>query len=154
MDRDDTSHDYAVRPVRPGDLAALLELEGRVFAGESWSEAALRSFLLAGRDVVLVAERAGGGLLGYVCFLRLVDDVELLRLAVEEEARRQGVGRALFERGLELHRGEGLVSCHLEVRSDNEGAVGFYQRLGFEEVGSRRSYYRDGCDALLMTRAL
>ena len=27
---------------------------------------------------------------------------------------------------------------------DNEGAIAFYQDLGFERVGRRRGYYRDG----------
>lgn len=145
---------FVVRPAKPDDLAALVELETEVF-GEGWSEGALRNFLTAEADVVLLAEVGEPmAVLGYVCFLRLVDDVELLRLAVTPTARGRGIGRALVERGLDLHRPGGLVACHLEVRRDNATAIDFYQRLGFERVGARRGYYRDGCDAVLMSRAL
>lgn len=144
---------FVVRSARPADLAKLVALEAEVF-GDGWSEGSLRNFLTAGEDVVLVAE--GGtqpAVLGYVCFLRLVDDVELLRLAVRSLARGRGIGRALVERGLELHRPFGLAACHLEVRRDNGAAIGFYEHLGFEQVGRRRSYYSDGCEAVLMSRA-
>ena len=37
---------------------------------------------------------------------------------------------------------------------DNEGAIAFYQALGFVRAGRRRSYYRDGTDAAIYSLAL
>lgn len=41
----------------------------------------------------------------------------------------------------------------LEVRASNEPAVSVYRKLGFEEVGRRKNYYRNPKeDALIMRR--
>ena len=60
----------------------------------------------------------------------------------------------LVEHGLQRLREGKVESCHLEVRMDNEGAIAFYQALGFERTGRRRSYYRDGTDAAIYSLAL
>lgn len=42
----------------------------------------------------------------------------------------------------------------LEVRADNVPALKAYSRVGLREVGRRKAYYRDGCDAILMEISL
>ena len=43
----------------------------------------------------------------------------------------------------------------LEVRPSNTGAVALYRRLGFEEAGRRRDFYRDPReDGLILTKRL
>ena len=48
----------------------------------------------------------------------------------------------------------GASELQLEVRARNRGAFEFYAALHFEVVGSRPRYYRDGDDALLLSRSL
>jgi ribosomal-protein-alanine N-acetyltransferase len=38
----------------------------------------------------------------------------------------------------------------LEVRADNPRAQALYRRFGFVHIHTRRRYYRDGVDALIM----
>jgi ribosomal-protein-alanine N-acetyltransferase len=38
------------------------------------------------------------------------------------------------------------------VRSANLGAVGLYEGLGFERVGSRKGYYREPVDDAILMR--
>lgn len=59
-----------------------------------------------------------------------------------------------MERGLERLRRENIQVCFLEVRRDNEPAIELYKRMGFERVGRRRGYYRDGTDALILSLPL
>jgi ribosomal-protein-alanine N-acetyltransferase len=40
----------------------------------------------------------------------------------------------------------------LEVRSDNDDARRLYERMGFQTIATRRRYYSDGSDALIMRR--
>ena len=53
---------------------------------------------------------------------------------------------------------EGLLRSHahqaafLEIRESNQAGMGLYTASGFEVVGRREGYYRDGEDALLMRR--
>jgi ribosomal-protein-alanine N-acetyltransferase len=42
----------------------------------------------------------------------------------------------------------------LEVSSDNPRAQKLYRRYGFEHIHTRRRYYRDGSDGLIMRLTL
>jgi len=74
----------------------------------------------------------------------------LVTLDVAEGWRRRGLGSALV--GLcarELHQELPRASLWLTVASRNEGALAFYDALGFARTGEIPGYYRDD-DALLM----
>ena len=95
------------------------------------------------------------GIAGFVLARWAGGDWEILNLAVDPAARRQGVGRALVM--LALHEGctRGAERAYLEVRESNAPALAFYQRLGFHITGRRRGYYAEPVeDAILMTQTL
>jgi [ribosomal protein S18]-alanine N-acetyltransferase len=106
--------------------------------------------------VILVAPGPAGAaaLDAYACFLEAAGEAELLRVAVAPARRRQGHARRLLNEGFARLSAAGAVSCHLEVRSANLGALALYRALGFEVCGLRRLYYRDGSDALVLRREL
>ena len=54
-----------------------------------------------------------------------IDDI-----CVDEEARRRGVGRALYEHILAFAREKGAYNVTLNVWTCNPGAMAFYERLG------------------------
>ena len=62
--------------------------------------------------------------------------VELQRLYVEAGRRNGGYGSALLWEGLSLARRLGYRTLWLGVWERNHGAVRFYERWGFEAVGS------------------
>ncbi len=96
----------------------------------------------------------GPRLLGYAAFRTVLDESELLRVAVAPASRRSGLGRTLVESGLREAARRGAARCLLEVRSDNAAAIALYRSLGFAACGERAGYYPDGRDALLMARGL
>ena len=53
-------------------------------------------------------------------------------LAVDPGRRRRGLGRSLMAAAEDWLMVRGAPKLQLMVRSDNEAAVGFYQRLGLE----------------------
>jgi len=119
-----------------------------------WSLAQLASEINGASSVGLVAHDARGGLTGYVLFRRILDEAELLRLAVRPEHQRLGLATALVARGLAELRADGCAVAFLEVRADNAGAICFYERTGWEAAGGRPRYYPDGTDALLYRRSV
>jgi ribosomal-protein-alanine acetyltransferase len=143
----------AIRPARPHDLGRIVWLEEHCFP-DPWPASILAHELAHPRSFLLVASRPGGPAAGYVSFRQGIGEAELLRLAVEGPARRQGVGRALVEAGVERLRSSSIASCFLEVRPDNRGALELYRVLGFALTGRRRGYYRDGSDALVYSLQL
>ena len=82
------------------------------------------------------------------------DEAELLTLAVEPSARRQGLGRALVDEFDAVARLRGAARGFLEVASDNAAAQALYAGAGWERTGRRRDYYGAGIDALTMGKSL
>ncbi len=133
----------------PGDLAAL---HARAFADQRpWTEAEFAS-LLGSPHVVLLSVPMGF-LLGRV----LADEAEILTLAVDPDAQRQGHARWLLH-GFLAQASAHAVTAFLDVAEDNTPARSLYAAAGFIETGRRRGYFTrpDGppVDAILMTRAL
>ncbi|WP_245727256.1 ribosomal protein S18-alanine N-acetyltransferase [Paracoccus isoporae] len=105
--------------------------------------------LLSDPAVFLIA--AGKGFIIGRCIL---DEAELLTLAVAPEGRRQGSGRhlvALFQ--AEATR-RGAATAFLEVAADNGAARALYASAGWAEAGRRRDYYGSGTDAIVMRLTL
>ncbi len=143
----------AIRPALPEDLPRIAWLDDSAFK-DSWPFDLLAYEFTNPRTLMLLAERAGEPAAGYISLRHVAGEAEILRLAVDPAARRRGIARALVDDGLARLRGLKVESCHLEVRMDNEGAIAFYHSLGFARSGRRRHYYRDGTDALVLSRAL
>ena len=84
----------------------------------------------------------------FLVYRRLVDETEILNLAVSPEVRRRGVATALVRHLADMHLGDVL----LEVRASNTAARALYRSLGFVEQGLRKGYYRDPVDDALLLR--
>lgn len=142
---------YRIRPAELADLPQIAAIERNVFS-DPWSPAMLQSALHA---VALVTVDVNGSVLGYLFAIPMVDDGEILNLAVHPGCRRRGVATALTEAGCSALFQRGVRRVFLEVRASNEGAQRFYAAMGFQQVGRRHDYYRRPReDALLMVRHL
>lgn len=138
-----------IRPALPEDASAVAAVEAAA-ADHPWSEAQVLATLSAAHGhgwLALDGEAVVGHLLAQV----VLDEAELLTVAVLPSARRSGVGRALLRHAAQAWRGLGGAAAFLEVRSDNAGAAALYDAEGWVRCGLRRGYYADGTvDAVLM----
>jgi ribosomal-protein-alanine N-acetyltransferase len=142
-----------MRPASRADLAGLVALEQGAFS-DPWTEAQLRDALEWSGAVALVAEN-DGGVIGYVLGRVVVDQAEILSLAVATPHRRRGIGRELLLAALAAMVGRGARSAWLEVRVSNLTARAMYQSAGFVAAGLRRDYYRQPLeDAMILRREL
>nr|WP_241865480.1 GNAT family N-acetyltransferase [Paracoccus salsus] len=107
------------------------------------------SALIASPGAFLLV-RGQGFLLGRV----ILDEAELLTLAVASQARRQGLGRTLAEAFAATSRRKHAETAFLEVAESNHSARALYGRLGWCEAGRRPQYYGPGLDALILKLAL
>lgn len=137
----------------PADLHAIARLERASFS-DPWPREALLAELQVDRlRRPLVAEN-DGTVVGFLMAWSVADELHIINLAVDEAWRRRSIGTRLLEAAIEAGREEGSVLVTLEVRAGNLPARSFYERHGFLETGLRRRYYRDGEDAVIMTRQL
>jgi ribosomal-protein-alanine N-acetyltransferase len=132
------------------DLAAVLAIERRCFAGDawplldvigvlSWPEVVRFKAIIDGRVVGFVAADAHHG----------GDAAMIATLAVLPEYRRQRVAWRLLE-SCEAALDAGRIG--LTVRADNEGAQRLYERFGYRVTGSLPRYYTDGAAGLSMEK--
>ncbi len=90
------------------------------------------------------------GLVGYILFWHVTDEIHLLNVAVAPEARRHGVGRALVLDLFGYARAHHAAKVLLEVRASNEPAIRLYESLRFVRFNVRKAYYSDGEDGVEM----
>ena len=70
------------------------------------------------------------------------DDLAVLwDIRVAPEARRRGVGAALFSRALDWSRARGCSELKIETQNVNVGACRFYERCGCELRAIHQSAY-------------
>ena len=94
-----------------------------------------------------------GQLAGYVGSQTVLDEADMMNLAVDPACRRQGIARALVEALTAALAERGVRSLTLEVRASNEGAIALYRTLGFAQVGRRPNYYtKPREDALILRK--
>ena len=85
----------------------------------------------------------------YISYEKVLDEAQIISVAVHPDYRKKGLGKALFEKIIK--ETDDISIYTLEVRSDNKAAIGLYNALGFCEVGRRKNYYTNPtCDAILM----
>ena len=78
---------------------------------------------------------------GFILIRAVLDEAEILTLAVRPEARRHGLGRGLVEAAGHLAGSRGAARLYLEVAEDNAAARALYADAGFVQVGRRPGYY-------------
>lgn len=109
---------------------------------DPWSEKSIAGELDNPLSLWLVAVD-GGRLLGYVGSQTVLDETDMMNIAVAKEDRRRGVARALILELVNQLAQQGSRSLTLEVRASNQGAIALYQSLGFVQTGRRPNYYRN-----------
>jgi ribosomal-protein-alanine N-acetyltransferase len=116
-----------------------------------WSENAIRYELKNPLSLWLVAAE-NGRVLGYVGSQTVIDEADVMNLAVCEDCRNKGVATLLMEQLTNLLKEKGVMRLTLEVRASNEAAINLYNKIGFHQVGRRPKYYRLPTEDALILR--
>lgn len=79
--------------------------------------------------------------IGFALTRQVLDEEELLLIAVRPAYRDQGLGKQLLREVLERASARGVSRVFLEMRDGNP-AEHLYRSFGFEKIGQRTGYYR------------
>ena len=138
-----------IRTAKSNDLADILSIEKNVFK-HPWSKEQLSWELNsqpAAENYVMLAR---GNMIGYLFSHVVDDDVQILNIAIDIPFQHKGYGEQLLSYFLDQFNTDS--SIHLEVRKSNFPAINLYLKFGFHELGTRKGYYADGEDAIIMQR--
>ncbi|MBX9752399.1 MAG: GNAT family N-acetyltransferase [Roseococcus sp.] len=131
------------------DAPALAAIHAAAFPpGTAWRAATFTTLL---RMEGVIGLQAPGG---FILARRVLDEAEILTLAVHPEHRQQGIGQALVETAALAVAAAGAKVMFLEVAEDNAPAMALYAQAGFSRAGLRRDYYAPGRHAWLLRRSL
>ena len=133
-----------VRLATGADVSAIMTVMRDAFDprfGEAWSVSQLTGSLSIPGTWAMVAHGADSIVTGFTLTRLILDSAELLLVAVANDCRGAGCGRALLDAAAEQARERGAAEMFLEVRDGNDAALALYRKCGFTEIGRRKDYY-------------
>lgn len=128
-------------PMNEGHVAQVAALEKLCFS-DPWSENSIASELENPLSLWLIAEE-DGAVCGYVGSQTVLDETDMMNIAVRPDCRRKGIAAALIAELVSRLKARGSRILRLEVRESNLPAIALYKAMGFTQLGLRKNYYRN-----------
>lgn len=126
------------RTMTPGDLEAVAALTRRADPF-GWT---LRNYADAiAADNTLTVMLEGDCIIGVSAVMHVIDESELLEIAVDPQFQGKGLGKQLLRVTMDAAKRNGASRMFLEVRVSNDRARKMYTSFGFSETGRRKNYY-------------
>ena len=136
-----------MKAVHVPQIAALEKL---CFA-DPWSEMSIASELENIWSYWLVAV-CEDQVVGYIGSQSSIDESDVMNVAVHPDWRRRGIAEKLIIGLVDALKSRGSHALLLEVRASNSPAISLYEKLGFQQVGVRKNYYRNPKEDALILR--
>ena len=145
---------YHLRPLALDDLDQVVAIDALTFPTPT--KAALFGYELTDNKLAHYQALTGenGRLLGFSGYWLLADEGHISTIAIHPNWQRRSLGELLLLNMLYLQCEQQAILSTLEVRRSNRVAQALYAKYGYELVGERPRYYKNGEDALLLTRHL
>lgn len=138
-----------IRAATLADLDSVEALEDLVFESDELSRRSLRYYIKLATARFIVAETEGILAADAIVALRRRSaTARLYSIAVRPDLAGRGIGRQMLTACEDIVREQGRTSLRLEVRSDNDAAIRFYDAAGYARFGTYPDYYEDGTAAL------
>jgi len=144
-----------LRDMQEADVPAVLAIE-RVAYEFPWSEVILRDCFRFGYTCKVY--ESADGIIGYGIISIGAGECHFLNICIAPSLQRHGHGARLVAHLLQVARQAHARTALLEVRASNTAAFRLYDKLGFNEIGTRKGYYPAARgtreDALVLMREL
>ena len=128
---DVTTRAVQIRPYRPEDRAAVLDLERHSFPWLWWNSVDEWGTYLATTGVEVMLAEDAGEIVGYSSFTVRGRAGHLDRLAVRDSRQGAGFGAALLVDALQRMGRAGVQQVSLTTQEDNDRSQRLYERYGF-----------------------
>ena len=128
---------YIIRSMLQSDISQVAAIEQQV-EYHPWSERQFHDSLEAGQRCTVMIDDAK--VVGFCILQPVLDEANLLLMAIDAKYQGQGRGLGLLEESIAL-LGDRCVMIFLEVRASNRPAISLYEKIGFHQMGVRKNYY-------------
>ena len=96
-----------------------------------------------------------GETVGFYIISKILDEVEIYTIAVDELYRGQKIASNMLEHLINFSREMKVSKIWLEVSTKNMPAINLYEKFGFEKIRLRKNYYSlTNEDAYIMLKEL
>ncbi len=125
------------RSIENSEAAFAAELEG-LCLHTPWTE---KQILDIPENALYLGAFSNDTLCGILSCYFVLDEVQIMNLAVMPQFRRMGVGQGLINAACSQALAKKCINITLEVAEDNISAISLYEKCGFTAVGKRKGFY-------------
>ena len=143
-----------IRYITKDDIGSLEELDRRCFTeAVRFNRYDLAYYLSLPNSIGLVEENSDTPLGFIITTLIAEGTMNIVTIDVEPRYRRHGIGTGLIITAIEILRRLDMTKVTLQVSMNNQPAIAFYLKHGFQVAKQLPKYYPDG-DGYQMERLL
>ena len=128
---------YSIRLAKDEDLDSIKKIEQEAFS-DPWSDEAFANLTNSWSFVLIKDEEV----IGYIFYYGVKEEKSILNFAVRSDFQGMGLGEFLLTETMQIMHNDGVKLLFLEVRVSNFKARNLYKKVGFQEIGIRKNYYR------------
>ena len=140
------------------DLPVLVSMERLLFADAPWSMGQFKEEFkgVPKTRYFLVATDEQDQIVGYAAVLVVAQggEAEVLAVAVLPDFTRRGIASQFMSELEKWSLSKQAPAMMLEVGVNNVSAIALYEKLGYENISTRKGYYGPGLDAFVMRKEL
>ena len=133
------------------DLPVFVSLDKELFPYSPWSASQYKEEFSAPTRHFVVALDDEQSIIGYAgVFAPGAAEADVLTVGVVPNHRGKGIARQLMALITDWAHKQGSTAMMLEVKVDNQDAIGLYESLGYSKLNTRKDYFGPGLHALVM----
>ena len=125
-----------IRLMQAHDVADVVAIENLV-QSHPWTAKQFEESIAS--YVATVVEQQGQ-VVGFCILQPVLDEANLLLMAIHPSQQGKGLGYQLLESSIALLKNNPL-QIFLEVRESNQAAIALYEKSGFHQIDLRKNYY-------------
>jgi ribosomal-protein-alanine N-acetyltransferase len=133
------------------DLPVFASLDKELFPYSPWSASQYKEEFSSSTRHFVVAVDDQQSIIGYAgVFAPGGTEADVLTVGVIPAHRGKGIARQLMAMITDWAKQQGSIAMMLEVKVDNQDAIGLYESLGYLKLNTRKDYFGAGLDAVVM----
>ncbi|MCO8079483.1 ribosomal protein S18-alanine N-acetyltransferase [Acinetobacter lwoffii] len=125
-----------IRLMQAADVEAVAKIE-RSVQSHPWTLKQFEDAVTAYQSTVIEVQ---GQVAGFCILQPVLDEANLLLMAIDPAQQGQGLGYQLLEASVAMLKNN-PVQIFLEVRESNLAAIKLYEKSGFHQIDLRKNYY-------------